>query len=372
MRVLVFGMNDNPGGIESFLMNYIRRLQGDDMQFDFLCNTQIVAYEEELRAMGCGVTKITARSVNPKKYKEELEAFFKQNASSYQIIWVNICSLANIDYLKMAKKYGISRRIIHSHNSQNMDSKLRGMLHKMNRKKIDQYATDFWSCSQEAGEWFYSDAIRSGSKYHVIRNAIDVKKFTFSEENRSRLRTELGLEGKLVLGNVGRLHFQKNQKFLIQVFAEFKKLHENACLLLVGQGPDEAMLREEAKRLQVEEDVRFLGVRSDVPELLSAMDVFVFPSVFEGLSLVSLEVQASGIQMFATDTIIPEIAQISDKLTLVSLDETPERWAQRINEQCGRQSESEEKRENYIEIFRERGFLIDEEVKKLRQMLEQQ
>ena len=88
------------------------------------------------------------------KYKEELEAFFKQNASSYQIIWVNICSLANIDYLKMAKKYGIPRRIIHSHNSQNMDSKLRGMLHKMNRKKIDQYATDFWSCSQEAGEWF--------------------------------------------------------------------------------------------------------------------------------------------------------------------------------------------------------------------------
>ena len=369
MRILVFGMNDNPGGIESFLMNYIRRLQGPEMQFDFLCNTQIVAYEDELRSMGCGVTKITARSVNPKKYKEELENFFKQNASNYQIIWVNICSLANIDYLKMAKKYGIPRRIIHSHNSQNMDSKLRGMLHKMNRKKIDQYATDFWSCSQEAGEWFYNESIRSGNKYHVIRNAIDVRKFTFSEDHRSRLRNELQLDGKVVLGNVGRLHFQKNQKFLIQVFAEYKKLHENACLLLVGQGPDEDMLREEAKRLDVEADVRFLGVRSDVPELLSAMDVFVFPSVFEGLSLVSLEVQASGIHMFATDTIIPEIAQISDKLTLISLERSPEQWAKLIAEQC---TQIEVKRDNYIEIFRERGFLIDEEVKKLKKMLEQQ
>lgn len=370
MRILVFGMNDNPGGIESFLMNYIRRLQGDDMQFDFLCNTQVVAYEEELRAMGCNVTKITARSVNPKKYKEELEAFFKENASRYQIIWVNICSLANIDYLKMAKKYNIPRRIIHSHNSQNMDSKLRGMLHKMNRKKIDQYATDFWSCSQEAGEWFYSEAIRSGKNYHVIRNAIDVKKFTFSEENRERLRKELEIDDKIVLGNVGRLHFQKNQKFLIQLFAEFKKIRENACLLLVGQGPDEEMLREEARQLQVEDDVKFLGVRSDVPELLSAMDVFVFPSVFEGLSLVSLEVQASGIHMFATDTIIPKIAQISDKLSLVSLEESPQHWAQLIDEQCSRQTDTE--RDNYIEVFRERGFLIDEEVKKLKQMLEEQ
>ena len=130
------------------------------------------------------------------------------------------------------------------------------------------------------------------------------------------------------------------------------------------------MLREEAKQLHVDRDVQFLGVRSDVPELLSAMDVFVFPSVFEGLSLVSLEVQASGIRMFATDTIIPQIAQISDKLTLLSLEQPPQEWAQQIAEQCSRQSE--EKRDNYIEIFRERGFLIDEEVKKLRQMLEEQ
>ena len=365
VQVLVFGMNDNPGGIESFLMNYVRRMQGKDLQFDFLCNTQIVAYEEELRAMGCNVTKITARSVNPKKYKAELEDFFQKHASDYQIIWVNICSLANIDYLKMAKRFGIPKRIIHSHNSQNMDSKLRGMLHKMNRKKISQYATDFWACSDEAGKWFYDESIRSGNRYRVIKNAIDVDKFSYSETAREKVRQELGLSGKTVLGNVGRLHFQKNQKFLIDIFAEYKKINADSCLLLVGQGEDEEQLRAQVKDLHLEQDVKFLGVRKDVPDLLSAMDVFVFPSLFEGLSLVSLEVQASGVLMFATDTIIPEESAISDKLHLLSLDQSAAEWAKVIEET--RTAQKDETRKNYREIFSEKGFLIDEEVVKVRE-----
>ena len=158
-NILIFGMNDNPGGVESFLMNYARNFDKTKVHMDFLCNTKVVAYENELTDMGCKVIKVTARRDNPVRYKKDMKAFFKDHAAEYDVIWVNLCSLANIDYLKMAKKYGIPVRIIHSHNSRNMDSRLRGILHKINKKKIGRIATDYWGCSYEAAMWFYPDKI---------------------------------------------------------------------------------------------------------------------------------------------------------------------------------------------------------------------
>lgn len=366
IRVLVFGMNDNPGGIESFLMNYIRRMQGKEICFDFLCNTDIVAYEDELLNMGCNIYKITARSVDIKKYRNELESFFAKKAVEYDVIWVNVCSLANIDYLKAAKKYGIPRRVIHSHNSQNMDSKLRGILHRINKQFIDRYATDFWTCSEDAGKWFYSSKILASKNYKLIRNAIDVQNFEFSQNARDEYRRKLNICDRVVLGNVGRLHFQKNQMFLLEIFKEYKKINENACLLLIGQGEDEEKLRNRVGELHLEADVKFLGVRNDIPQLLSAMDVFVFPSLFEGLSLVSLEVQASGILIFASEQIIPEEIRISDSLFTLNLDESAEYWAQCIEEKRLRQGEIA--RKSYRSEFQARGYSIEEEVKKMQSL----
>ena len=117
-NILIFGMTENPGGVESFLMSYIRKINRGNFKFDFLCNSHDkIAYEDELISYGCEIYHITARSKDYKKYKREMQQFFKENASQYDTIWVNVCSLANIDYLKYAKKYGIKRRIIHSHNS---------------------------------------------------------------------------------------------------------------------------------------------------------------------------------------------------------------------------------------------------------------
>lgn len=153
-RILVFGMTENPGGVESFLMNYFRHIDKSKIQFDFLCNShEFIAYEEEIRSSGSRIFHITARSKHWKKYSKELKKVFAGHASEWDAIWVNVCSLANIDYLKMAKKYGITKRIIHSHNSQNMDSWLRGILHKWNRLCLAGYATDFWACSENAARW---------------------------------------------------------------------------------------------------------------------------------------------------------------------------------------------------------------------------
>ena len=134
-KVLVFGMTENPGGVESVIMNYYRNIDLKRVHFDFLCNSyEPIAYEDELTSNGAKCFHFVARSKNPIKYHKELKTFFKKHADEYSAIWVNVCSLANIDYLKLAKKYGISKRIIHSHNSENMDSKLRGKLHEYNKK----------------------------------------------------------------------------------------------------------------------------------------------------------------------------------------------------------------------------------------------
>lgn len=299
-RILVFGITENPGGVESVIMNYYRKINKEHIQFDFLCNTEVVAYEDEIKSLGGKIYRITARSKDRKKYKNDMEKFFKEHAKEYSAIWVNVCSLANIDYLKYAKKYGIRKRIIHSHNSKNMDSILRGALHLVNRFLVQEYATDFWACSKKAGKWFYGFIIRHSDKYLIINNAIDTKEYAYNPEIREEYRKKLNLEGKVVIGNIGRLHFQKNQTFLLKIFNEICENHKNTHLLIVGQGEEEENLKKEAKELGIIDKVSFLGVREDVSNIIQAMDIFIFPSLFEGLPVVLLEVQASGLLCFVS------------------------------------------------------------------------
>lgn len=329
VHVLAFGMNENPGGMESFIMSYYRRFDREQVQLDFLTNCPTIAYEDEIQTLGGRVYKICARSKNLRLYRKQLGAFFEAHAAEYEAIWMNTCSLANIDYLKMAKAYGIPRRIIHSHNSQNMDNPLRGLLHRKNRRVISRYATDFWACSRTAGEFFYSPAILASDRYREIRNAIDCTRFTYDEAARQAVRAEYGLTDKTVIGHVGRLHFQKNQRFLLDVFRHLYAAEPNARLLVIGQGEDEAMLKEKTHALGLDDAVLFLGVRDDVPRLMQAMDAFALPSLFEGLPVVLVETQAAGLPAVAADTISRE-AKITDRLTYLPLDAGAEVWAQAL------------------------------------------
>ena len=361
-RILVFGITENPGGIESVIMNYYRHIDRKKVQFDFLCNTKDVAYEEEIIELGGNIYRICARSKNYKKYKQDMKDFFNKNSKKYDAIWINVCSLANIDYLKYAKKYGIKKRIIHCHNSQNMDSFLRGCLHKFNRLFISKYATDFWSCSKEASKWFYSKKIINGDRYLLVNNAIDCEKFKYNEKIRKDIRNKLGLKDEIVFGNVGRLHFQKNQKFAIEVFNEFCKKHPNSILLLIGDGEDKEELREMCKSLKIEDKVRFLGLRKDVPELLQGMDVFIFPSLFEGLSLSLLEAQASGLLIFTSKNVSIE-TKMSDYIFFLELDNV-DLWVKNIENEIIN-NKNRKNRKNDIK----NGFDISIEAKKIEERL---
>lgn len=365
-KVLVFGMTENPGGVESFLMNYYRAFDRTKIHLDFLCNTlNAVAFEDELKAMGSTMYHIPMRRNNPIAFKRALKDVFEKYAEQYDAIWINVNSLANIDYLKMAKKYGIKRRIIHSHNAQNMDGFARGVLHKINRKRIAHYATDFWACSELAADWFYHGV--KDIKLIIIRNAIDVDRLAFSQEARDNIRRQYALKDDYVLGNVGRLHFQKNQSFAIDVFEKFLKIEPKSKLVLIGQGPDEKKLKEKVASLGLQKKVLFAGVQTNISEWLSAFDLFLFPSKFEGLSISGLEAQANGVPVIASEGVnAPEI-KINDNFHFFSLKASSEQWAQKISE-----IKVHDKREEKRKIdsgFEKSGFDLKVEAKNLEKLL---
>lgn len=329
-HILVFGLTEIKGGVESVIMNYYRNIDRKKVRFSFLCNTKVVAYQDEITKNGDKIYRIPARSKNVFEYRKAMKHFFKKHANEFDAIWVNVCSLANIDYLIFAKKYGIPQRIIHSHNSENMDSKLRGLLHQKNRLRIERYATDFWSCSGKASDWFYTDDVQSRHKIHIIENAIDLNKYKFNKLSRKRFRRDYHFENDFLIGNVGRLHFQKNQSFSLKIFAEVLKARPDAQLVFVGQGPDAALLKEQAATLGITANTHFLGQIDDVPAALSAFDIFLFPSVFEGLGLACIEAESNGLPTFASKGCMPDKVNISPYFHFISLDASPETWAKAI------------------------------------------
>ncbi|WP_338627174.1 glycosyltransferase family 1 protein [Clostridium baratii] len=315
-KILVYGLTQTRGGVESFLLNYYKNFNTNNIQMDFISNTPDTVYKEEVAALGGKIFNVCSKKKNPLRFKKDMENIFKNHSNEYDAIWVNLCSLANIDYLKYAKKYGIKRRIVHSHNAANMFGKLKETLHNYNKKRIDRYATDFWACSDSAAKWFYKYDILNSKKFRVIKNAVDTEKFSFDKKIRDEYRKILNIENKYVLGNIGRFHFQKNHDFLIDVFKEVREKCDNSILLLVGNGDLEEHIKEKVKNLGLEESVIFLGMRDDVNKIMQAIDIFLMPSRFEGLPVAAVEAQSSGVRCLLSDTITKEI-KVTDLIEFI-------------------------------------------------------
>ena len=218
-KVLVHGLTPNLVGIESFVLNYYRHMDHKRVHFDFICNDPAVVCEEELKSYGCKIIHLPAKSKEPIQYKKRLNSFLKKYGNEYDCIWDNALTLSNLDYLKLAKKYGIKKRIIHAHNSKNMfrgiKGKIKGMVHVIHKYEVEKYTTDFFVASVEARDYFYLPKLYG--KVKIIKNAIDVENFKFNPMTRSLMRSKLGLDDYFVLGNVARLQYQKI-KFLYYIF----------------------------------------------------------------------------------------------------------------------------------------------------------
>lgn len=328
-KILVFGMTDNPGGVESVIMNYYRNIDRNRIQFDFLCNYNKIAYEKEIKSLGGNIFYITARKANFIKFRKDLYNFMSKHAKEYSVFWVNVCSLVNIDYLVCAKKYGIPKIIIHCHNSDNDGNNIKKIIHSFNRMRLKKYATDFWSCSDKASPWFFTPEIIKSSNYRVIPNAIDIEKFKKNRLVRSAMRKHYNLENKIVIGNVGRFHFQKNHKFIIDVFEQLVKRDKNYRLILVGQGSMEEEIVQKVKSKGLENEVIFCGVQSEVNNFYQMMDCFLFPSLFEGLGIAALEAQACSLPCVLSNR-VPSIVKVNDNVVFLSLDDELSAWVNAI------------------------------------------
>lgn len=354
-KVLVFGMTSQYGGIESFIMNYYRHIDHNKVQFDFLCYNTPPAYSDEIKESGGKIYIITGRGKNPFRCHSEMKKILKEN--HYDATWSNLCYLSDILLLKYAKKYKVPKRIIHSHNSMNMEGKLSLILHKIHKKEILNYATNFWACSNLAGKWFYNDNIINSKKYKIINNAIDTQKFVYNSHIREAKRKELNLDNQLLIGHIGRFHNQKNHEFLLEIFHEIHMRQKNAVLLLIGDGELRPQIEQKISSLNLNCNVILAGVRSDIPELLQAMDVFVLPSRFEGFPVVSVEAQAAGLPCILSSTITAD-SNLTGNVSFLDISDSAVIWAQRI-------LNVSRARENTVEAIKECNYDIIMESRKL-------
>lgn len=357
-KILVIGMTSTPGGVESFLINYCLNKNMTGLQFDFLCPSEKkIAYSEEIETQG-NVYYVVPKSKNMFLHKKQLKEFFKTNSKEYIAVWANLNSLMNVDFLTVARKYGIKHIIVHSHNSSNMGGLLQKILHIKNKFFIAKVATEYWACSRSAAKWFYSNNLSAT----VINNAINVDKYKFDQVKRENIRKEYGLDECKVIGHIGRLHFQKNQSQLLAIMHQLTQMDESYRLVLIGSGPDKETLIEETSQMGLEKYVIFAGEQKDIGGWLSAFDVFAFPSRFEGLSIVGLEAQANGIPVVASTNAINDEGLINSNVKRISLDSPIEEWCRLIEQSV------EDKRCDHSIIkdrFRSRCFDIDVEVEKM-------
>ena len=351
LRVLHVVTYMGRGGLETMLMNYYRNIDRNKVQFDFLVHRQErFDYDDEIEALGGIIYRLPRLNPWSNTYKKALRKFFKEH-TEYKIVHSHIDCMSAIP-LKMAKKAGIPIRIAHGH-SNNQDRDIKYIIKLHYKGKIARYATSLFACSDEAGKWMFGK-----QNFLVLPNAIDTKQYIYNAEKRNKVRKELNLDNALVIGHVGRFSEVKNHTFLIDIFNEIYKKNSNAKLLLVGDGHKKQEIREKIMRLQMSDSVILTGIRSDVADVLQAMDVFVLPSLYEGLSIATIEAQASGLPCLISDRVSVECKKTS-LVNQIGLNESEMKWAETVLEIA-----KQERRDTSDEIICA-GFDIEENAREL-------
>lgn len=311
----------NRGGAESMIMNIYRKIDREKIQFDFVVHTNSLCdFDEEIKSLGGSIYSCPRfKGSNIVEYIKFWKEFFKQH-KEYKIIHGHIGSSAAI-YLKIAKKYGLFT-IAHSHSA-GFGEGLKGLMYRIFSYPTRFIADYFFACSENAGISRYGKkVVNNKSKFSVLNNAIDIDEYAFSQTVREKKAKELNLENKFVIGHVGRFDKAKNQEYLVEIFKIIVQKDEDAILLLVGDGELKSYIVEKVKNYNLEEKVIFTGVRSDVNELMQVMDVFAFPSIYEGLPVTLIEAQVAGLPCIISDSITDEvcITNLVEKLHISELN----------------------------------------------------
>jgi glycosyltransferase involved in cell wall biosynthesis len=354
MKVLHIAHIDRRSGVASFIMNYYRYINKEKIHFDFLSNSLTNDnFSNEIKRLGGNI-------YNTPNYKKNIFKYIiytnKVISNGYYDIIHCHDFLVSIIPLFIARINGIKVRIIHSHGNFNA-SLWKRLLVYFFRNFWNFFATDFFACSIEAAHFLFGRRY----KYIIINNAIEVERYIFNDVARNIIRNNLHLsENDFVIGYIARFEKGKNHFFLIDVFLNIVEKYSNAYLLLIGDGLLRDTLKNYVNKLNISKNVLFYGISKNVYDLYSAMDLFVFPSLFEGLGLVGIEAQCAGLPVIASLN-IPKAMQITPLVHWLDLQEGPKKWAEKAIEY----SISSRKRMNMNEIITKNGYNIKNEAKKL-------
>lgn len=347
------------GGVEAVVMNYYRYIDKDKIQFDFICDADStnIPYDE-IEKLGGKVILIPPYQ-KFLKYHKELKRVLKEG--NYKIVHSHINTLS-VFSLFAAKCAGVPTRIAHSHSTTNKKEKKKNLIKQILRPFSKLFATDYMCCSELAGRWLFGNKEYDKGNVYLLNNAIDLNKFKYDENIRKVKRKELNIinDNTLVIGHVGRFVEQKNHRFLIDIFNEVYKQNNNSILLLAGQGPLMEEIKEKVKKLGLEKCVEFLGQRNDINELYQAFDIFCLPSLYEGLPVVGIEAQATGLLCIFSDDMTKE-TKVLESTQFLSLKQSSKEWSDVLIKESNLY-----KRKNTKKELSDNNFNICEEINKLK------
>lgn len=342
------------GGADRILYDYAIRML-DEFQFDFIVHSEHEGIlEKDLISMGCRVFHVPSLHKNKTEYKKRIAEIIRNG--KYDIIHVSQ-GYRGLFFLYYAKKYGVKTRIAHSHMAYIPERMTEKFIRGCSTFLVKRLSTHLFACGDDAAKWMWGEKALQRGETYIMKNAIDTRRFEFSEEKRNQIREEFHITDKFVIGNVARFSYQKNHEFLINVYNEVKKHREDAVLILVGRGELEEDVKKQVVELGLEDSVIFTGVRNDVPDLMNAMDVFVLPSRFEGLPVTLVEVQTNGLPTIVSEQVTREI-DICKNIKYLPL--SIEQWVENLNNmEFVRDGENL----NYIS---KNGYNIEIEVEKIK------
>lgn len=359
-KILVVSKTIEQNGIGALIYAFYKFADKSRFQFVFLHSGLIIdQYRQEFEKDGCKIYEIKGRDYRYFHYVKELRKIIKRE--QIDVVHVHGNSATITIELLAAYLAGAKVRIAHSHNTTCTHKIANFILQPFFKKAY----TKGLACGALAGEWMFKDR-----EFTLIKNGVELDKFSFNISDRIAIRNEQGWESSLVIGHVGRFTEQKNHKLLIDIFKQVTVKQPNAKLVLVGEGPLEEDLKKQVKRLELEESVIFWGTTTNPQRLYNAFDCFVLPSLFEGVPLVLMEACANGLKCLMSDAVSDEVMLV-DSIQKIGLDDGIEKWVESIPEI---DDETKRGRTSFANIatLREAGFDIKDSVRKLEAVYEGQ
>lgn len=322
------------GGIQQLIMNLYHHMDREQIQFDFMVYKSDDYFRAEIEALGGHIYALDENMGSCKllnDFKKEIHKFKILRRGRYAILHIHCGKPRFCHVAFLAKLAGVPVRIYHGHNmKRTMKHWWNRLAVLLSRQLIALSCNYFFACSHAAAQWNLSRRIVQKGSYEIIKNGIDVEAFRFDNDKRKQMRSQLGLnENQFVLGHVGRFVEAKNHTFLLDIFAEIYQKEKTAYLLLIGEGSLKENMQRKAKALGVQDNVIFYGASNKVNELMQAMDVFVFPSLFEGFGIVALEAQAAGLPTVISDAIPLEV-KVTELCTTIALKQPASYWADQV------------------------------------------